>query len=348
MMTRSPLPKILICDDDSHLHLAIKSALSNRFQFKSAYHGDEALLILRKSPIDLVLLDLEMRTPTEGLDLIPKILEIQNDAMIISFSGRTDLEAVKTAMKLGAFDYLPKSCQPDDLTHALQKALDHKNLKSKTRQFTHELRNSTQKHFMIGESPALAKIRKQIDRARQSHAPVIISGETGTGKEVVARSLRKCLPDGAFEPFVAVDSSTIQSSVSESILFGFEKGAFTGADKATRGLFEEADGGSIYFDELGNMPLELQNKLLRVIQEKEVLRIGSARPIPLDFRVICATNRDLESLVAEGKFKDDLFQRLNVLQIHIPPLRERPGHCSIAGSFHRDPFERPNRNPNSS
>ena len=156
-----------------------------------------------------------------------------------------------------------------------------------------------------------------------SPAPVIIFGETGTGKEVIARNLRKNFEDGTLEPFVAVDSGTIQSSVAESMLFGYEKGAFTGAEKATRGFFEEADGGCIYFDEIANMPLEIQNKLLRVFQEKEVLRIGSSKPISLDFRVICATNQNLDSLAKQGKFKEDLLQRLNVLQIQIPPLRER-------------------------
>lgn len=176
---------------------------------------------------------------------------------------------------------------------------------------------------MIGESPQVLKIKKQIEKAKHSPAPVIIFGETGTGKEVIARALRRTLPDQSLEPFIAVDSSTIQSSVAESVLFGYEKGAFTGADKTTRGLFEEANGGTLYFDELANMPLEIQNKLLRVVQEKEVLRIGSTKPISLDFRIICATNQNLEVLIQQGKFKDDLYQRLCVLQIDASPLKER-------------------------
>ena len=324
MIVKEAFPRILICDDDHNVHLAIKSALSSDFDFKSAYHGDEALLLLRKNPFDIVLLDMEIRTASEGLDTIPKILELQNDACVIFFSGKTDLELVKQAMKLGAHDYVPKNCPAEDLAHVFRKAIEHKRLRSKGQQLSHEIRATSQKPFLIGESAAIQKIRKQIERARLSHAPVIITGETGTGKEVVARSLRKSFQDGSFEPFVAVDSGTIQSSISESVLFGYEKGAFTGAEKATRGLFEEANGGCIYFDELGNMPLDLQNKLLRVIQEKEVLRVGSSRPIRLDFRVICATNRDLETMTTAGSFKDDLYQRLNVLQIVIPPLRERP------------------------
>ena len=323
MLVKKSLPRVLICDDDRTIHLALKSALGQNFDFKSAYHGDEALLILKKNQIDLVLLDMEMRTPSEGLDFIPGIREIQSDAKIIIFSGRTDFELVRSAMKLGAHDYIAKDSGAAALEHVFNKALEHKGLQTKQIQLQREIRTNAKEKVLIGKSPAIEKIRRQIERARQSQAPVLISGETGTGKEVVARLLRKTLDAGSFEPFVSVDSSTIQSSVAESVLFGYEKGAFTGAEKTTRGLFEEADGGCIYFDELGNMPLEIQNKLLRVIQEKEVLRIGSARPLSLDFRVICATNRDLELLSTEGKFKDDLYQRLNVLQIHLPPLRER-------------------------
>jgi DNA-binding NtrC family response regulator len=323
MLVKKHAPRILICDDDANIHLAIKSALRNDYDIRTAYHGDEALLILRKAEIDVVLLDLDMRTTGEGFEVLPKILELQSDIEVIVFSGRDDFESVRRARELGARGHVSKGCGAAELALVLKSALEHKTLSRKTTQFNREITANSDRNPLIGESPALQKIRKQVERARQSPAPLIITGETGTGKEVVARLLRKIETDGTLEPFVAVDSATIQGSVAESLLFGYEKGAFTGAEKTTRGLFEEADGGCIYFDELGNMPLEIQNKLLRVIQEKEVLRIGSARPIHLDFRVICATNRDLEAMVQEGKFKDDLYQRMNVLQIHIPPLRER-------------------------
>lgn len=324
MLVKKHAPRILLCDDDANIHLAIKAALGKDFDFKSAYHGDEALPILRRNQIDLVILDLEMRTPNEGFECIPRILDLQADLEIIVFSGKTDFQSVQKALKLGATGHVPKGCGAQELAHAIHKSLERRGLKQRQHQLQHEIQTSSRSSFtLIGESAAMQRIQKQIERARLSSAPLVITGETGTGKEVVARLLRKTASDGSLEPFVAVDSATIQGSVSESILFGYEKGAFTGAEKTTRGLFEEADGGCIYFDELGNMPLEIQNKLLRVIQEKEVLRIGSTRPINLDFRVICATNRDLDAMIREGKFKDDLYQRLNVLQIHIPPLRER-------------------------
>ena len=323
MIVKNTVTKILICDDDPTLHLAIKATLGKDFEFKSAFHGDEALVILKKNQMDLVLLDLEMRSPTEGLEFIPRIQETQSDTGIIIYSGKSDLEFVKRAMTLGAQDYVLKEGGHEELAHVFHRAIEHRTLQKKTSQLQQEVKSTIQRHILLGDSPAIQRVRKQIERARQSLAPVLIQGETGTGKEVVARLLRKSDSDGTVEPFVAIDSSTIQSSVSESILFGYEKGAYTGAERTTRGLFEEAHDGVIYFDELGNMPLEIQNKLLRVLQEKEVLRIGSARPIKLEFRVIAATNRNLESLIQEGKFKDDLYQRLNVLQIEIPPLRER-------------------------
>lgn len=323
MLVKKSLPKVLVCDDDKTLHLAIKTVLSQEYDIKSAYNGDEAVAILKNQRMDIVLLDMEMRHDREGIETIPKLLDIQNDVEIIFFSGKLDFQFVRDAMKLGASDYIPKDSGPEELKHVFEKTLKTKQLKNKNIQTQYEVKREHQTHVFIGESPAVIKIKKQIERARVSPAPLVIFGETGTGKEVVARLLRKTNPDGTLEPFVSVDSSTIQSSVAESILFGYEKGAFTGAEKATRGLFEEADGGTIYFDELANMPLEIQNKLLRVIQEKEVLRIGATKPIELNFRVIAATNQDLEALVKQGKFKEDLYQRLNVLQITLPPLRER-------------------------
>lgn len=322
MIVKTRKPRLLVCDDDKAIHFALKSVLSEEYEMRSAYNSEEAIIIIKKNEMDLVLMDLDMRTPEEGLHAIPQILEIQSDVAVIVFSGKTDFNLVRTAMKNGAYDYVAKDSGPDELKHVFHKALERKTLREKGLQVQHEIKIANQIQ-LLGNSPQIQKIRKQIEKARASSAPVIIHGETGTGKEVVAKLLRKTGTDQALEPFVSVDSGTIQSSVAESILFGYEKGAFTGAEKTTRGLFEEANGGSIYFDELANMPLEIQNKLLRVIQEKEVLRIGSARPITLEFRLICATNQDLEKLVASGKFKDDLYQRLNVLPIEIPPLRER-------------------------
>jgi two-component system nitrogen regulation response regulator NtrX len=329
MSTLKNKPKILICDDNQTIHLAIKSTFSGDYELKSAFNSEEAIVILKKNQMDLVLLDMEIEHSRSGLELIPKILELQEDLKIIIFSGNQSFDAVKNALKLGAHDYILKDAGVDELKHALSKTLQFQQASRQNQQSQFELKKQHSSNMLIGDSAPIQKIKKQIEKAKNSPAPVIVFGETGTGKEVIARSLRKTLADGSLEPFIAVDSSTIQSSVAESVLFGYEKGAFTGAEKSTRGLFEEANGGTLYFDELGNMPIEIQNKLLRVVQEKEVLRMGSSKPISLDFRVICATNQNLEELTKQGKFKEDLYQRLCVLQIDAPPLRERIEDVSL-------------------
>ncbi|MGK5081815.1 sigma-54 dependent transcriptional regulator [Bdellovibrionota bacterium FG-1] len=317
------LPLILICDDDSVFHLAIKQAVRGHFECKSAYNTDEALAIVRKHPIDVLLLDIQMRSPAEGMQSIRKFLEIDPELSIAMSSGITDYTTVRDAMILGASDYIGKELNSDALIHRIRNLLEKRQLLRRKGQQNFEALAVQKQNILIGQSPALLQLRKTIDRLRNNAANVVITGETGTGKEVVARQLRGALPDGSLAPFVAVDSSTIQSTMAESILFGHEKGAFTGAEKSTKGIFEEAHGGIVYFDEIANMPLEIQAKLLRVLQEKEVTRLGSAKTLQLEFRVVCATNKNLEEMAKQGQFKDDLLQRLNVLPIELVPLRER-------------------------
>jgi DNA-binding NtrC family response regulator len=322
-MSQHGKPQVLICDDDSLYHMALKAALKGRFECRSAYNTDEAMVILKNHAIDVLLLDVHMRTPQEGLEALPKIRELDPDLSVLMISGTTEFEVVREAMRLGAIDYIPKDFNPDDLRHTLEQALERNQLLKRREQQNFEVTAEQKKHVLIGESAQIQSLRKTVDKFRQSSANVLIYGETGTGKEVVARHLRGTLPDGSLAPFVAIDSATIQSSMAESILFGYEKGAFTGADRSNKGVFEEANGGIVYFDELGNMPLEIQAKLLRVLQEKEVTRLGSTKSIQLDFRVVCATNRDLDQMVTDGQFKGDLLQRLNVLPVNLPPLKER-------------------------
>jgi two-component system response regulator AtoC len=322
-MVSQAKPQILICDDDSLYHMALKTALKGIYDCRSVYNTDEAIAVLKNHAIDILLLDVQMRSPEEGLEALPKIREIDPELSIVMISGSTEFETVREAMRRGAIDYIPKDFNPDDLIHTVEQALERKKLLNRHEQQNYEVASQQRKNILIGDSPAVRSMKKMIDKFKNSAANVLITGETGAGKEVVARSLRGTLPDGSLAPFVAIDSATIQSSIAESVLFGYEKGAFTGAERANKGVFEEANGGIVYFDELGNMPLEIQSKLLRVLQEKEVTRLGSTKTLQLDFRVICATNRDLELMVKQGLFKDDLFQRLNVLPISIPPLRER-------------------------
>jgi DNA-binding NtrC family response regulator len=319
----SPTPSLLIADDDSMYANGLKSALAASFSVHLARNGDEALDLLKKHSIQAILLDVQMRTPIEGLDYLPKIRAIDPETPVIMLTGHTELGIVRKAMQLGAWDFLSKDSDPIELRHTLDMALEKARIIRRSEQKSLELARVQGAQPLIGGSPSMQRARSIIERIRPARGNVVIFGETGTGKEVVARQLRKRLANGELEPFVAIDSSTIQSSTAESILFGHQKGAFTGADQLKKGVFEEADGGIVYFDEIANMPLEIQAKLLRVVQEKEVMRLGSSKPISLEFRVICATNKDLEKLVEEGRFKEDLYQRLNVLPIEMPALRDR-------------------------
>lgn len=317
------LPQILICDDDAVFQLGVKQALKGQYECRTAYNADEALAVLRNHPVDILLLDIQMRSPTEGLKFIPRFLEQDPELAIAMVSALKDYASVREALVLGASDYLGKDLEPEALRHAIGKLIERRRLLQRTDQQNFEAVNQQRQHVLVGQSPHIASLRKMLDKIRPSSASVVIHGETGTGKEVVARQLRRVLPDGSLGPFVAIDSSTIQSSMAESILFGHEKGAFTGAERATKGIFEEANGGVVYFDEIGNMPLDIQAKLLRVLQEKEVARLGSSKVMQLEFRVVCATNKNLEEMASRGHFKPDLLQRLNVLPIELVPLRDR-------------------------
>jgi two-component system nitrogen regulation response regulator NtrX len=319
----STVPTILICDDDPIFHLALKQTLKSRFECRSAYNADEAEAILRNHRFDIVLLDVQMRTGDEGLKAITRLKDADPDASIVMSSGLADYETVKRAMMLGARDYVVKDADPEALIHTLSRVLETRKLIHRKEQQNFEAVSHQGKQVLVGKSAAMQTLRRMIEKIRVSSANVLIFGETGAGKEVVARQLRGSLEDGSLAPFMAIDSSTIQSSTAESLLFGHEKGAFTGAERQSKGIFEEADGGIVYFDEIANMPLDIQSKLLRVIQEKEFSRMGSSRLIASSFRVVCATNKNLEEMSQKGLFKDDLLQRLNVLPISIPPLRER-------------------------
>jgi two-component system, NtrC family, nitrogen regulation response regulator NtrX len=317
--------QVLICDDDPIFHMALKHTLKLKggYQCRSAYNSDEGEAILKNRPVDIILLDVQMRTGDEGLRSIERFRAVDPDAAIIMSSGRTDFETVRQALVIGANDYVAKDSDPGALLHVLERVLEKRRIVQRRAQQDYEVSSLQRQHILVGESRAMQTLRRTIERVRQSPANVLIFGETGAGKEVVARQLRMPLEDGSLAPFVAIDSSTIQSNTAESLLFGHEKGAFTGAERQVKGVFEEADGGVVYFDEIANMPLDIQAKLLRVLQEREFSRMGSTRIIESSFRVICATNKDLELMSEKGLFKDDLYQRLNVLPIIIPPLRDR-------------------------
>ncbi len=321
--------QILICDDDPLFRKTLGVLLQGYGTVVAVQHSDEALALLQRRSFDLLILDVQMRTPDEGLRAIPRVHAIVPDLTILMLSGRNDFGTVREALRVGAADYLVKDFEPEEFKIAIERVLGKGDLEKRNRNRGAETIRESKHYRLVGETPAIAQVRKIADKFRASDANVLIRGETGTGKEIVARLLRKSESDGSFEPFVAIDSATLHSQTAESILFGHEKGAFTGADRIKRGLFEEADGGIIFFDEIGNMPVEIQAKLLRVLQEKEIVRLGSNRPIPLAFRVVAATNRPLEEMANTGAFLPDLLQRLNVLPITLPNLRERRDDISL-------------------
>ncbi len=315
---------ILLCDDDKMILEAASLLLNGLGTLTCCMSAEDALDKMHATAFDVLILDIQLGKKTLGIELISSFLKIDPDVKIIIFSGDVRFDWARLAMREGAFDYLPKDLGATELVPTVEKALLQRRLRNRGSQFEFEASRFENSNEMVGNSDPIKKMRNTLSKFRNSGGNVLITGETGTGKELAARALRG--PAQSIEslsPFVAVDSATIQSSMAESLLFGHEKGAFTGAAGQVKGLFEQANNGIIYFDEISNMPLEIQLKLLRVIQEKEVRRLGSNRTIKVNFRVVCATNQSLETLVEQGHFKADLLQRLNVLPLFTPPLRER-------------------------
>lgn len=315
--------QILHIDDDRNFSSFIRETLGSQFNVDSALTSEQFRTQSKRFSYDLFIVDLEINGKPEGLDLIEEMALRAPNTPIIALSGHQNFTWLKQAMKLGAKDYILKSSLGEELKLSILKTIDSFRVKDSLGRAVAELKKDRDQGFFVGQSKAARNLLKKIEKTRPTQANILITGETGTGKEVVAKLLRRSETGGDFEPFVAIDSSTIQSTLAESLLFGHEKGSFTGADRAQKGLFEEANGGTLYLDELGNMPLDIQSKLLRVIQEKEIRPMGGAKIMRLDFRVISATNLDLAELCERGLFKPDLFQRLAVIPLEIPPLRER-------------------------
>lgn len=302
--------KLCICEDDPLYQRSLDIWLSDSFELTFTQSGDELMEAAHRVGPDVMLLDLRINNEDRGFDILKRVKVTWPDVPVVIHSGMADYQSVVRAMRLGATDYIPKHSTCDKVkSQLLQIAMQRRRVVQPAAGGGH----------MVGKSPALETLRRTMRRIRDFPGNVIIFGESGVGKELVANALKR--DDG---PFVAVDASTIQGSTAESMLFGHERGAFTGAEKARRGLLEEADGGTIYFDEVANMSMDVQAKLLRALQEKEVLRLGGSQVRQLQFRVVSATNRDLDAMCRAGEFRADLLARLNVFALHVPPLRERP------------------------
>ncbi|MHB8878141.1 MAG: sigma-54-dependent transcriptional regulator, partial [Myxococcaceae bacterium] len=285
-----------------------------------AANPTEAAAALAAGPKDLVLTDMAMPDPSDGLTVLKAVKEQLPDTPVVVVTAYGNIEGALDTIQQGAFDYLSKPFDVDAIGRVVRRALEQKRLVLENRTLRQQVKQHTS--LLVGRSQAVLEVYKQVARAAATHVPVLITGETGTGKEMVARSLHQ-RSDRAQGPFIPVDCGSIAESLMESELFGHARGAFTGAAGARRGLFEEASGGTLFLDEIGDVGPKIQAQLLRALQENAIRRVGESTPVNVDVRVVAATNKDLGKLVEEGKFREDLLYRLDVVHLHMPALRDR-------------------------
>jgi len=316
------MKKILLVDDDPGIRDSFQNVLTQAgYSVVSVSTGLDALDAHEKEKPDLILLDLKL-PDIDGMKVLEKLKLKDPSLPILIISGYSTMNSVISAIKQGAYDFLPKPLDPEFIMMDIEKALKIKELENEVAELRKELEEPKGEYVLIGNNPKMQEIYKTIGKIAKEDISVLITGETGTGKELVARIIHQH-STRKDKPFVVVDSSATPSSLLESELFGHEKGAFTGAISRQTGRFEQANKGTIFLDEIANMDLNTQAKFLRVLQEREFYRIGAEQPIKVDVRVIAATNKDLTELVEKGLFREDLYHRLSVVHIKLPPLRER-------------------------
>ena len=307
---------VWIIDDDRSIRWVLEKALEReKIAYKSFSSADEAINELNKSTPQIVLSDIRM-PGNSGLDLLQNLHESFPNLPVIIMTAYSDLESAVSSFQGGAFEYLPKPFDIDHAVDLVRRALEQ----SKRKDLPAE--EYTLAPDILGQAPAMQEVFRAIGRLAQSHATVLITGESGTGKELVAHALHKHSPRSE-QPFIAINTAAIPKDLLESELFGHERGAFTGAATTRRGRFEQAEGGTLFLDEIGDMPSELQTRLLRVLSDGNYYRVGGHQPIKANVRIIAATHQDLEDRVKQGLFREDLFHRLNVIRLRLPPLRER-------------------------
>jgi DNA-binding NtrC family response regulator len=314
--------RILIVDDEA----VVRDSLADWFRDEgyrvdTADSAKSALAELAHANWDIFLLDIRM-PGIDGLELQRKLKEAQPDATVIIMTAYASVESAIEAMKQGAYDYILKPFNPDDLEHTIQKALERKHLVAENKNLRINIDELNLAHEIVGTSAATRRLLEQVAMVSASDTTVLIRGESGTGKELIARAIH-ANSDRRYMPIVVVNCGALSEGVLESELFGHEKGAFTGAQYRRKGKFEMADGGTLFLDEIGDIGLKTQVDLLRVLEEKKIFRVGGNLEIPVNFRLIAATNKNLETMNAENKFREDLYYRINVFSITIPPLRER-------------------------
>ncbi len=322
MKSGSKREKILIVEDEKSMNEVLRILLeSEGFDVTSAFDGSEGIECLEKDIYDLVITDIRM-PGVDGFEVLKKAKELSPDTVVIMITAFGTNESVLEAMKLGAYDYIHKPFQVDEIRIIVNKALEKRRMKKEIELLREEIKTNYRLENIIGKSEKMQNLLSSLPKIAQSDANVLITGESGSGKELVAKALHN-LSSRADKKFVAINCATFPEGLLESELFGYMRGAFTGAVQNKEGLLELADGGTLFLDEIGEMPIALQAKLLRVIETGTFRRLGGLKDITVDIRVVAATNRNLKEAIKEGLFREDLYYRLNVIPIHIPPLRER-------------------------
>ncbi len=313
---------LLIVDDEFSVRDSLgKWFREEGYEVGTAESASEALTRMAEAHWDLALVDIKMRG-TDGIELQRRLHEIDPQLTVVIMTGYASVETAVAALKNGAYDYVTKPLDPDELAHLVKNALSHKGTQQENVRLRETVAEVGRPEDLVGQSAAMRKVFEAIETVAPTDATVLITGESGTGKEVVARAIHAASPR-RFHPLVVIHCGALTETLLESELFGHEKGAFTGAQYRKKGKFEIAQGGTVFLDEIGDISLKTQTDLLRVLQEHEITRVGGNQIIKVDFRAIAATNKDPEKLIEEGKFRPDLFYRLNVFRIELPPLRER-------------------------
>ena len=313
--------KILVIDDDPKVSWILSEGLSEKYEFVSACDGLEGLQMVTTEKPDMILLDIKM-PGMSGLEVLEKLNKIDERPEVIMISGHGETNYVVDSIRLGAAEFINKPFDVQEVEIHIKGVLEKKQLKQEVSSLKNEIKSKAAYAGFIGDSDEMHKVKEIIEQVADSDLTVLIRGESGTGKEIVARSLHE-LSEREGKPFVKVNCAAIPKDLLEAELFGHEKGSFTGAHKSKQGRFEVANKGTIFLDEIGDMPMELQSKLLQVLEQQEFVRVGGIHNIHVDVRIICATNINLENAIAEKYFRDDLFYRLNEITLFLPSLRER-------------------------
>lgn len=313
---------ILIVDDEDAQRSVLKGYLEKKgYRIFSASSGNEGIKTVQNNIIDIILSDFKMPDKT-GLEVLEEVKKINPEISFVILTAYGTIENAVKAMRLGAFDYISKPVDLDELDLMIERIIENRNLKSENQILKNQLKEKFKIDSFISQSPKMEEVLSVASRAADSRATVLITGESGTGKEVLAKSIHY-VSSRKDKPFVAVNIPALPETLLESELFGHEKGAFTGAEKSKKGRFELAHEGTIFLDEIGDIPINLQVKLLRVLQEHQIEKLGSTDTVNIDVRIIAATHQNLEQKIKDGSFREDLFYRLNIVSLNIPPLRER-------------------------